>query len=150
MQKSKYAFTMIEMVFVIVVLGILAAIAIPRLAATRIDAQITKGHSDVASIRAAIVSERQSRLIKGESGYISQLHETGSEYYFDGNGSSELLMYGIKAEDADGHWHGQGTSGANFTYKFKLLGVDTTFDYNVTTGKFTCTAGSNYCNKLVD
>ncbi len=32
------AFTMIELVFVIVVLGILAAVAIPRLAATRDDA----------------------------------------------------------------------------------------------------------------
>jgi len=35
----KYAFTMIELIFVIVILGILAAIAIPRLAASRNDAR---------------------------------------------------------------------------------------------------------------
>ena len=38
----KKAFTMIELIFVIVILGILSAIAIPRLAATRDDAEISK------------------------------------------------------------------------------------------------------------
>ena len=37
----KSAFTMIELVFVIVVLGILAAVAIPKLVATRDDARIS-------------------------------------------------------------------------------------------------------------
>jgi general secretion pathway protein G len=39
MQK---AFTMIELIFVIVILGILAAVAIPRLSATRDDARVSK------------------------------------------------------------------------------------------------------------
>ena len=38
---SKKAFTMIELIFVIVVIGILAAIAIPKLAASRNDAEAT-------------------------------------------------------------------------------------------------------------
>jgi len=40
--KSRNAFTMIELTFVIVILGILAAIAIPRLSATRDDAKNVK------------------------------------------------------------------------------------------------------------
>ena len=84
MKNTKYAFTMIEMVFVIVILGILAAMAIPRLSATRIDAQITKARSDIASIRSAIVSERQRRLIKGDSSWIPALSGLSSDKYFDG------------------------------------------------------------------
>jgi prepilin-type N-terminal cleavage/methylation domain-containing protein len=41
MQKLKNGFTMIELIFVIVILGILAALAIPKLAATRADAKDT-------------------------------------------------------------------------------------------------------------
>ena len=44
----KKGFTMIELIFVIVILGILASVAIPRLAATRTDAEIA---TTVANIR---------------------------------------------------------------------------------------------------
>lgn len=57
---KRTAFTMIELVFVIVILGILAAIAVPRLAATRDDAEnvtisqnIMTGAAEIASYAVA-------------------------------------------------------------------------------------------------
>ena len=154
MKKSKNAFTMIEMIFVIVVLGILASVAIPKFAATRTDAQISKARADIASIRSAIVSERQTRLIKGDSNWIDVLSQD-TDTLFDGNGTSKLLMYGITAKDADGHW--KSTDGTSYTYK--VGGVTNTFKYYPTqttvggvvyeAGTFNCTSGS-YCSNLTD
>ena len=44
---KRTAFTMIELIFVILVLGILAVIAIPKLAATRDDAEISRMSADI-------------------------------------------------------------------------------------------------------
>ncbi|WP_294892020.1 MULTISPECIES: type II secretion system protein [unclassified Sulfuricurvum] len=146
---KRFAFTMIELVFVIVVLGILAAIAIPRLAATRDDAEIAKGRSDVSAIRAAIVSERQGRLLQGNTAFIATLDDADEdeegETLFDNN---NLLMYGITSANRNGHWM---KSGPN-AYDFKIMGTDVTFDYNATTGRFDCTndADDTECDLLTN
>ena len=49
-------FTMIELIFVIVILGILAAVAIPRLAATRDDAEIAKTATNIQTLIADLGS----------------------------------------------------------------------------------------------
>ena len=63
--KNLKAFTMIELVFVIVVLGILAGIAVPRLAATRDDATIAKMRGDIAAIRSGLSLVRSENMMRG-------------------------------------------------------------------------------------
>ena len=46
--QNRGAWTLIELIFVIVAIGILAAIAIPKLAATRDDAQLAKDVSNMS------------------------------------------------------------------------------------------------------
>nr|WP_321432046.1 type II secretion system protein [uncultured Campylobacter sp.] len=59
----KKGFTMIELIFVIVILGILASVAIPRLAATREDAEISAA---VANLRTLISDINAYYTVKGE------------------------------------------------------------------------------------
>ena len=61
----KQAFTMIELVFVVVIIGILSAIAIPKLAATRDDAEIARARATVSALRSAISTERQKSILRG-------------------------------------------------------------------------------------
>ncbi len=93
---SKKAFTMIELIFVIVVIGILAAIAVPKMAATRDDAVITKAIATVGAMRSAISTERQKRILRGEFDDIN------------GTTAEGLLTYGLGSK-----WV---RNGDNFTF----------------------------------
>ena len=145
----KNAFTMIEIVFVIVVLGILAAVAIPKMTATRTDATIAKLRSEVASIRSAIINERQSRMMNGDSSYISKLDDLAAatssdgDPLFRGDGTRTLLDYPIYANSANG-WS---KTAAN-TYKANFGTGSATFTYDSSTGVFDCTHTNDGCKKL--
>jgi len=69
MQETKKAFTMVELIFVIVILGILATIAIPKLMGTRDDARVSKLANAIQTV--------QSELISGivSSGVVPQNRE---------------------------------------------------------------------------
>lgn len=95
---TQNAFTMVELVFVIVVIGILAAVAVPKLAVTRDDAVITKAMTTVSSVRNAVATERQKRILRGDFTAITAL-SSDSGYdkpifnAFDGNTSNPVLEY---------------------------------------------------------
>ena len=57
----KAAFTMIELIFVIVILGILAVVAIPKLSATRDDASISRTAHAIATSATEIASYAVAR-----------------------------------------------------------------------------------------
>lgn len=145
--KFSHAFTIIELVFVIVVLGILASIALPKLSDTVMQADIAKGRGDVATIRSAIANERQTRVIQGDPSYIPKLTpSTASTTLFTGDGTRGLLSYGIKAGTGSGKW----AITSDTIYTFTAGSTLTTFTYDPNNGTFTCTSGSGHCNALVD
>ena len=155
---KKNAFTMIELVFVIVVLGILAAVAIPKFAATRTDAQISKGRADVASIRSGIISDRQVRLITGDPKFIEAGNGAGQlDEGAVGVGSGPLFGGVLSYPVADSYWKNVTRPDVNSsTYTFSAGGASTTFTYTRSNGKFTCStttgtaAQKALCKKLIN
>ena len=146
---KKNAFTMIEIVFVIVILGILAAIAIPKFAVTRTDAQVAKGRSDIAAIRSAILSERQSRIVKGETGWISGLSDNTTTL-FTGD-EQNLLLYGIKSGNKSGEWYTTDSDEPFIHYSFKINDTACAFTYDANSGKFELNENQDaICDKLVE
>ena len=109
MNRFSSAFTMIELVFVIVVIGILSAIAIPKFATTRNDAITVRGRSTVAALRSALSTLRQKNILKGN--------------FVDINGSAleSEIDYGLGSD-----WSRSGdtftfTMSSGTTCKFKIV-----------------------------
>jgi len=134
---KRNAFTMIELVFVIVVLGILAAVALPRLGGNIERAKIATGQGDVAAVRSAIASTRQKNLVKGDNSYPSTL-ESGTGLF------GAVLTYPIYPGKS-----GWSRSGTTYTYTISDT-RDVDFSYDTDTGLFDCTHSESDCKKLVE
>ncbi len=153
--KFKKAFSMIELVFVIVIIGILAAVAIPRLAATRDDAQITKARVLVASVRNGLAMERQKRILRGEFKAIGEVGDStnvfGNFYDVDGvDTTHSVLEYSMASEPSKkDKWS---FNGGKYTFNSTLGDVI----FEVVNGKFECdttkttNTNANGCKQLTN
>jgi general secretion pathway protein G len=139
------AFTMTELIFVIVILGILAAVAVPKMGSSKSHAEISKARADVASIRSAILTERQSQIIKGNNNFIDKLSDNDS-VLFKGNGTRTLLTYGVAAGTSSGKW----SKNSDGNYTFHINEEDITFLYKKEDGTFSCKRDNDTCKKIVD
>jgi prepilin-type N-terminal cleavage/methylation domain-containing protein len=78
---KRSGFTMIELVFVIVILGILASVAIPKLAATRDDAKIASKASEIqaaiSEIPAFVTAQGEVKAPAEMSQVLAQLVNQG-------------------------------------------------------------------------
>ncbi|MDY3667954.1 MAG: prepilin-type N-terminal cleavage/methylation domain-containing protein [Campylobacter sp.] len=129
----KKAFTMIELVFVIVVLGILAMVALPRLASSKEDAEITRVKAEIAAIRSAIQTNRGAKLLaqKGK-GYPEKLDEKTIKEITNGTKLSKK------------YWSVNET-GNQLTVR---IAGGTTFTYDNKTGRLTCPNTDDLCRKI--
>jgi len=161
--KMTKAFTIIELVFVIVVLGILSAVALPKFQGVRNQADIVNAKAQLSTIRAAIANDRQRRLILGCSDYAGigdatstcangTVHDdinrdtTGGTGLFGGVLTTPIT----NADDVNvvGKWYSADRTLGVFSYK---VGDDdaTTFTYEDTNGTIRCTqTGTNHCDDI--
>jgi len=156
MRSFKHAFTMIELIFVIVILGILSAVAFPKLSGVTRDANLAQGMATVSSIRSAIISERQKNLIKGTAKYPDYLDIGGTaagQKLFDGNTTAvSILQYPIYASTSQGGWMKTSTNAVTpITYNFYIdTSVTVQFTYTKSIGIFDCNHTTANCKEIVE
>ena len=152
----KSAFTMIELIFAIVIIGILAAIAVPKLMVTRDDAIYVKGKSQLSSIKSGITMQKSKNMLRGitNSGsyYPTKLdnyYPTEQQYLFyfgDGN-SSNILESPIYPKKSQGYWW---ESNSTTYHYFVSDDKNVTFTYNPQTGSFDCDHTQQECKNLAE
>lgn len=145
--RIREAFTLVELVIVIAIVGILAAVAIPRFIDIRTEAFIAQRDGVVGAVRSGILTVAAKNQVGGGAGVFPPNLET----VWNGIGTAvgalspagtacvaatpcfETIMEGGYV---DGNW--TQTDAANpFTYTFvPPVGVTKTFDYNNATGTF--------------
>lgn len=154
--KNRFAFSMVELIFVIIIIGILASVAIPKLMLNRTDAVIVKGKTLIGSIRNSIAIQKNLNLMQGLSSYPSalddaQINQEGEEL-FDGVGTNKILDYPVISKKSSGGWMKTAANKYEY-YIFDNEKVE--FEYDNTNGHFDCTAAEKakdkddtYCDEL--
>ena len=130
----KKAFTMVELVFVIVILGILTMVALPRLVGSKEDAEITRVKAEIAAIRSAIQTHRGANLLaQNGSGYPEKLDKKTIEEITNGTKLSEK------------YW--SVSEGGN-ELSVTIAGRPATFEYDKNTGRLACKPSDPLCLEI--
>ncbi len=136
--SSKRAFTIIELIFVIIVIGILASVALPKFSESYKQSLISKAQSKVSAIRSAIQVYKTKHVLLGEDPYPDSL-SSDNTHLFD----TILPSAEIAGTDA-GKWEKINDE----KYKYHLNDGYIVFEYDKSQGSFRCNPGESSSQEL--
>ncbi len=127
-RRNHKAFTLVELVMVIVIIGLLAAVVVPQFGDMRTEAVSAAENATVSAIVSGIKLARMTSLTKGTDAYPATLDSAAN-----GNGSNlnPLFTNVIDNGVTDKNWKKVNAT----TYQFVASGSN--YKYDKTTGKFT-------------
>lgn len=121
------AFTLVEMVMVIVIIGLLAVVAMPKFADLQSEATSAAEKGTVAAVRSGIKIAHMSNLAKGTDTYPDALGSAKN-----GPGSEDNALFDVVIDNgiSDSKWEKLSKT------KYKYAPTDTTYTYDNKEGTF--------------
>ena len=171
LQILKKSFTLIELIFVIVIIGLLASVAVPKFMQTKASASSSSVKSVVSSIRTAIETKHGEWIINDDldssygytpQGYPKKLDEAEANKpnkdLFGGftatKGELQILKNPIKSCLENDCWYkykADDTDKNISYYAYRFTEDDNiTLDYNGSNGKFECNNHSKDSGSKLD
>ena len=144
--KTKKAFTMVELIFVIVIIGILSAIATPKLSSTVDAAYMSKGKSTLATVRSAIAIERQKSILRGNGDINVTIHNVDGRVFsnFTDENGSRILDNDLPSCADIGCWS---VAADNVTYVY-YKDAETNCTYKLESNRFVGQTSGTGCIEL--
>jgi general secretion pathway protein G len=156
--KSREGFSLIELIFVIVIIGILSSFIVPKLTATSSDALKAKTKSQIATIRSAISLNYSNSIMTNSASYPSSLDDVSTA---DVNTKQQLfaniLDYPITStplnQAKSGKWAkvsktADADSNTIETYRVWIGDSSIDFIYYQQNGRFDCDHNTELCEAL--
>lgn len=151
---NRDSFTLLEIVFVIVVICVVASVAISKASYDLSSAATSKIKSEISLIRSAIMQESEYNLLKNsEHGFIQRLDESQAdkegELLFGGTGSRKLVQAKIYATDSNKEEIGKWIKISDSEYQVVLSGdMKIIFSYDNQIGRFECDESKELCKEM--
>lgn len=152
---NKKAFSVLEIVFVIVIIAVISAIAIPKLFQNKLQTNIVKVKSEVALIRKAIKEDYNKQIMKQSSNeYIEKLDDASidesDKKLFMGIDDRGLLEYALYSTDSSENKSGKWIKQSDSKYEIVLdRDIKVEFTYDNSDGSFECDSDEQYCMELM-
>jgi len=154
--RNQQAFTILELTFVIVVIGILSAVALPKFKDTADTAYATKAQSTVTAVRSSLSTERQKRILRGDTNNITDLGDAANAFNHmsaDRDGNQALVFPYPIANCAVGQracWTRVDATHYTYTFPSASTGNDGQAAFVLQNNRFDCTAAdANDCALIV-
>lgn len=150
--SKRAAFSLIELVFIIVIISILTVVALPRLSTTRDDATLTQAKMTLMAVRNAISIEKQKRMLRNDFSDITQI-SSGYGYHraifdsFDIEENEALVLnyalYACKTPNAKGCW----VADSHTHYRY-IMPIEGSVVFRLQHNRFTCDESHTLCREL--